>query len=115
VEQTSSGLERQFIHVSIVTLLRLFIIILNNVPNTHIRSVCSPTVRIIAFQAIDPGSTPGRRSHFLYFKKMNLLFKGLVAKRTLNYQLPAAQPLFPFGQTNFFGFAQFFFFSRFFS
>ena len=24
-------------------------------------SVCSPTVRIIAFQAIDPGSTPGRR------------------------------------------------------
>ncbi len=25
-------------------------------------SVCSPTVRIIAFQAIDPGSTPGRRS-----------------------------------------------------
>ena len=23
--------------------------------------VCSPTVRIIAFQAIDPGSTPGRR------------------------------------------------------
>jgi hypothetical protein len=46
---------------------------------------------------------------------MNLLFKGLVAKRTLNYQLPAAQPLFPFGQTNFFGFAQFFFFSRFFS
>ncbi len=26
------------------------------------KSVCSPTVRIIAFQAIDPGSTPGRRS-----------------------------------------------------
>jgi hypothetical protein len=25
-------------------------------------SVCSPTVRIIAFQAIDPGSTPGRRT-----------------------------------------------------
>ena len=24
-------------------------------------SVCSPTVRIIAFQAIDPGSTPGKR------------------------------------------------------
>jgi hypothetical protein len=26
------------------------------------QSVCSPTVRIIAFQAIDPGSTPGRRN-----------------------------------------------------
>nr|GMC49387.1 hypothetical protein MARPO_0199s0011 [Ipomoea batatas]GMC51293.1 hypothetical protein MARPO_0199s0011 [Ipomoea batatas] len=26
--------------------------------------VCSPTVRIIAFQAIDPGSTPGKRRHF---------------------------------------------------
>nr|GFC48284.1 hypothetical protein [Tanacetum cinerariifolium] len=25
-------------------------------------SVCSPTVRIIAFQAIDPGSTPGKRT-----------------------------------------------------
>ena len=25
-------------------------------------SVCSPTVRIIAFQAIDPGSTPGKRN-----------------------------------------------------
>ena len=28
-------------------------------------SVCSPTVRIIAFQAIDPGSTPGRRNYVL--------------------------------------------------
>ncbi len=28
---------------------------------TKITCVCSPTVRIIAFQAIDPGSTPGRR------------------------------------------------------
>ncbi len=27
-----------------------------------IACVCSPTVRIIAFQAIDPGSTPGRRT-----------------------------------------------------
>ena len=32
---------------------------------THIsnKGVCSPTVRIIAFQAIDPGSTPGRRMY----------------------------------------------------
>ena len=29
-------------------------------------SVVSPTVRIIAFQAIDPGSTPGRRKFFCY-------------------------------------------------
>nr|GMC46984.1 hypothetical protein MARPO_0199s0011 [Ipomoea batatas] len=29
--------------------------------------VCSPTVRIIAFQAIDPGSTPGKRRHFSVF------------------------------------------------
>lgn len=28
-------------------------------------SVCSPTVRIIAFQAIDPGSTPGKRIFFV--------------------------------------------------
>jgi hypothetical protein len=28
------------------------------------QSVCSPTVRIIAFQAIDPGSTPGKRIYF---------------------------------------------------
>ena len=34
-------------------------------------SVCSPTVRIIAFQAIDPGSTPGRRNFFPFF----LLYK----------------------------------------
>jgi hypothetical protein len=30
-------------------------------------SVCSPTVRIIAFQAIDPGSTPGRRKRTFIF------------------------------------------------
>nr|GFA43413.1 hypothetical protein [Tanacetum cinerariifolium] len=30
------------------------------------RGVCSPTVRIIAFQAIDPGSTPGKRICFLF-------------------------------------------------
>ena len=29
-----------------------------------LQSICSPTVRIIAFQAIDPGSTPGRRIRF---------------------------------------------------
>ena len=28
------------------------------------QGVCSPTVRIIAFQAIDPGSTPGKRISF---------------------------------------------------
>ncbi|GJT88688.1 polyubiquitin 10 [Tanacetum coccineum] len=28
--------------------------------DTFINSVCSPAVRIIAFQAIDPGSTPGK-------------------------------------------------------
>ena len=33
--------------------------------NNRDKSVCSPTVRIIAFQAIDPGSTPGRRIFFL--------------------------------------------------
>jgi hypothetical protein len=32
-------------------------------------SVCSPTVRIIAFQAIDPGSTPGRRKRTFIFHK----------------------------------------------
>ena len=31
------------------------------------KSVCSPTVRIIAFQAIDPGSTPGRRIDFVFY------------------------------------------------
>ena len=31
------------------------------------QSVCSLTVRIIAFQAIDPGSTPGRRSFFSFY------------------------------------------------
>ena len=31
-------------------------------PKLSTISVCSPTVRIIAFQAIDPGSTPGKRS-----------------------------------------------------
>ena len=36
---------------------------------TNQACVCSPTVRIIAFQAIDPGSTPGKRkfSFFLIF------------------------------------------------
>jgi hypothetical protein len=47
---------------------------------------------------------------------MNLSFKGLVAKRTLeDYHSSLPHSLFPFGQTIFFGFAQFFFFSRFFS
>ena len=32
-----------------------------------IQRVCSPTVRIIAFQAIDPGSTPGKRKKFSFF------------------------------------------------
>lgn len=32
------------------------------IEESALRSVCSPTVRIIAFQAIDPGSTPGRRT-----------------------------------------------------
>jgi hypothetical protein len=40
----------------------------------HNKSVCSPTVRIIAFQAIDPGSTPGRRIFlFLAFGKHHIL------------------------------------------
>ena len=33
--------------------------LLENINNQD--CVCSPTVRIIAFQAIDPGSTPGKR------------------------------------------------------
>ena len=33
-------------------------------PKLSTISVCSPTVRIIAFQAIDPGSTPGKRIAF---------------------------------------------------
>ena len=37
------------------------------------KSVCSPTVRIIAFQAIDPGSTPGRRINFLFVKGLIFL------------------------------------------
>jgi hypothetical protein len=39
--------------------------------------VCSPTVRIIAFQAIDPGSTPGRRTSnvlcIFFFSSSNFL------------------------------------------
>ncbi|GLJ19520.1 hypothetical protein SUGI_0352420 [Cryptomeria japonica] len=31
-----------------------------------INGVCSPTVRIIAFQAIDPGSTPGKRTMSIF-------------------------------------------------
>ncbi len=43
-----------------------------------VAGVCSPTVRIIAFQAIDPGSTPGRRigntyiNFFVVFEFYNL-------------------------------------------
>nr|PNR29488.1 hypothetical protein PHYPA_028182 [Physcomitrium patens] len=33
------------------------------------RGVCSPTVRIIAFQAMDPGSTPGKRTHARPFSR----------------------------------------------
>jgi hypothetical protein len=42
-------------------------------------SVCSPTVRIIAFQAIDPGSTPGRRI-FLFFAFRLTAFKLVTVK-----------------------------------
>lgn len=37
-------------------------------------SVCSPTVRIIAFQAIDPGSTPGKRSEKSSFIQVQLFY-----------------------------------------
>ena len=40
--------------------------------NCH-ESVCSPTVRIIAFQAIDPGSTPGKRNFLDLFLDTFLL------------------------------------------
>ena len=37
--------------------------LINQYEMERMQSVCSPTVRIIAFQAIDPGSTPGKRNY----------------------------------------------------
>jgi hypothetical protein len=44
-----------------------------NYLNAKPQRVCSPTVRIIAFQAIDPGSTPGRRIYFSTLYSFNFL------------------------------------------
>ena len=46
-------------------LMSKYYLLINIVVASISASVCSPTVRIIAFQAIDPGSTPGRRIFFL--------------------------------------------------
>ena len=59
-------------------------------------SVCSPTVRIIAFQAIDPGSTPGRRILFdLYQNHFQLITSNNFSKlKSKPHPISRTSPVF---------------------